>query len=200
MALDAFGPAAAWILAALPRVVKQRPAAGVVPHRRDEILRPRSPAGDGPDGLGERDVERVHARPFEDVDGPGKRRGNRRHEDRQPAVVELFDDERRDERVLDLDERRLSRRSPRCRRRAAGSGCERGRSRGAVRRTSAPVRSRTTRPARVRTAAPTAKQMPNTSRSDNRRSAGTQSGSSAVNGRTRPATVFMPLSSRRTAR
>ena len=47
------------------------------------------------------------------------------------------------------------------------------------------MRSRTTRPARVRTAAPTAKQMTNTSRSDNRRSAGTQSGSSAVNGRTR---------------
>src|SRR6185503_16499987 len=40
----------------------------------------------------------------EDVQSSGERRGHRRYEDREPAVVEFFDDEPRDERLLYFDE------------------------------------------------------------------------------------------------
>jgi hypothetical protein len=49
----------------------------------------------------------MHAFAVEDVDGPGQGGRHRRHEDREAAILELFDDEGRDESLLDLGECRL---------------------------------------------------------------------------------------------
>ncbi|MNN50225.1 hypothetical protein D3C81_1647990 [compost metagenome] len=49
----------------------------------------------------------MHARPVEHVDGAGEWRGDRRDKNRVATVLELLDDEGRDERFLDLDQRGL---------------------------------------------------------------------------------------------
>ena len=51
----------------------------------------------------------MDALPAEDINGPGKRRGYRRNKDCEAPVLELFNNERRDKRVFDLDQRWLPR-------------------------------------------------------------------------------------------
>src|SRR6516162_7632684 len=64
-------------------------------HRRHQVLRACSPAGDGLDRLCERHVQGMHAFAADDIDGSGKRRGDRGDEDGEAAVFELLDDEGR---------------------------------------------------------------------------------------------------------
>src|SRR5262245_2327618 len=49
----------------------------------------------------------MYAFPAEDIDRPGQRRGHRRDKHREPTVLEFLDDERGDEGLLDLGQRRL---------------------------------------------------------------------------------------------
>lgn len=76
-------------------------------HRRDQFLRTRAPPGDRLECLREGDVEGMNAFVAENVNGSGERRGHRGHEDREAAVLQLFDDERGNEGVFDLGQRRL---------------------------------------------------------------------------------------------
>ena len=74
-------------------------------HRRNQVLRTRSPARDDPDRIGERHVHRVHPLPIENVDRTRERRRDRRDEDGVAPVLELLDDEPRDKGIFDLDQR-----------------------------------------------------------------------------------------------
>jgi hypothetical protein len=49
----------------------------------------------------------MHAFAAEDVDGSGERRGDRGHEHGEATVLQLLDDEGRDESFFDFGERRL---------------------------------------------------------------------------------------------
>src|SRR5262247_2220821 len=55
----------------------------------------------------ERNVYRMHALRREDVDGPGKRSRGGRNKDSETAVLKLFNNERRHERLFDFGEGRL---------------------------------------------------------------------------------------------
>ena len=141
--------------------VSRRPAGPPAPlpsHRCHEVFRSRAPAGDGADGLGKGDVEDVHAFAAEDVHGPGKRSGHRRDEDRESAVVELFDDERRDERVLDFDQCRLPGVLLTVSRQSLCQAAQQAVPRKPLEEQHSPCAREAARPARVRTATPTRKQ------------------------------------------
>src|SRR5262245_59565561 len=49
----------------------------------------------------------MHAFAAEDIDGAGKRRGHRRHKNREAAVLRFFNDNRRNKGFLNSSERRL---------------------------------------------------------------------------------------------
>src|SRR4029077_17609500 len=72
-------------------------------HRRNQVLRTRSPARDDPDRIGERHVHRMHPLRIANVAGPRERRRDRRDEDGVAPVLELLDDEPRDEGIFDLN-------------------------------------------------------------------------------------------------
>ena len=57
--------------------------------------------------MSKRDVDNMHALPVEEIDRTGAWCRHRRREDREAAVVELFDDEGGHESILDLGERRF---------------------------------------------------------------------------------------------
>src|SRR5215472_11233184 len=76
-------------------------------HSSDKLFGSRSPAGDSPKGLRERNIQRVHTVWSENVDGSGQRCRDGRDEDCEAPVRKVFDDECRNEGLLNLGERRL---------------------------------------------------------------------------------------------
>ena len=141
----------------------------------------------------------MHPLPVENVDGTGKRCGDRRNEDGVASVVELFDDEGRDKGLVTLEQRGLPGALA-----TLPSHLVRKTAKERIARNSFEDRpfDPISDPAAhaMLTQAPMAAQIARTSKSDRRSSAGIQSGSNWVKGCTRAASDFMPLISNRMAR
>src|SRR5512132_4364155 len=78
-------------------------------HRAHELAGPGTPLREYAHRLGERDIDGMDPLARQDVDAAGHRRRRRRDEDRIRAVVQLLDDQCRDQRILNLDQRRFQR-------------------------------------------------------------------------------------------